>query len=37
MGRSMMEGSLGGVGGAGAGMEVPFVRESESDGESGPI
>ncbi len=33
-----MEDSLGGgVGGAGAGMEVPLVRESESDGDRGPI
>lgn len=38
--RSMMEGSLGGGGGgggSGAGMEVPLVRESERDGERGPI
>lgn len=34
----MVEVSLGGgVGGSGGGMEVPFVRESESDGERGPI
>lgn len=27
----------GGVGGSGGGMEVPLVRESDKDGDKGPI
>ena len=33
----MVVSSVVGVGGSGAGMEVPLVRESDSEGERGPI